>query len=48
LLDHFGHPQGLASVPEDMLIAKLTPLIGESSAQNVYDFFYTKIGSKTT
>ena len=48
LLDHFGHPQGLASVPEDMLIAKLTPLIGESSAQNVYDFFYTKIGFTRT
>lgn len=43
LLDHFGHPQGLASVPQDMLVAKLTPLIGESSARNVYDFFYTKI-----
>jgi ERCC4-type nuclease len=43
LLEHFGHPQGLASVTEDMLVAKLTPLIGESSAQNVYDFFYTKI-----
>jgi hypothetical protein len=26
----------------------LTPLIGESSAQNVYDFFYTKIGFKRT
>jgi len=48
LLDHFGHPQGLASVPEDMFIAKLTPLIGESSAQNVYDFFYTKIGFART
>lgn len=48
LLDHFGHPQGLASVPEDMLIIKLTPLIGESSAQNVYDFFYKKIGFTRT
>lgn len=43
LLDHFGHPQGLASVPEEMLIAKLTPIIGESSSQSVYNFFYGKI-----
>jgi ERCC4-type nuclease len=46
LLDHFGHPQGLASIPEDMFIAKLTPIIGESSAQNVHNFFYGRIQLK--
>lgn len=46
LLDHFGHPQSLASVPEEMFIAKLTPIIGKSSSQNVYNFFYGKNGLK--
>jgi ERCC4-type nuclease len=46
LLDHFGHPQGLASIPEEMFIAKLTPIIGESSAQNVHNFFYGRIKLK--
>lgn len=46
LLDHFGHPQGLASVPEEMLVAKLTPIIGKSSAQNVHNFLYGRIKIK--
>ncbi|XP_069701288.1 Fanconi anemia core complex-associated protein 24-like [Periplaneta americana] len=42
LLEKFGHPQGIASVPKEMLIAKLTPIVGEKSAQNIFNFYYEK------
>ena len=43
LLDHFGHPSNLAAIPEDTFISKLTPLIGETSAKQVYNFYFGRI-----